>query len=142
MPRLYFVRMTYLARVRRDRIRARWRARWQAAIGAVPERPLQPPPLPPPTPAGLAETIELAASGQARLEVSTVGVTLRTAPAMQRWVALERSAGDPRPTVAVIVQGPPRDDAPVTARTDTPATQPVDAPGSSRVDAPGKFLTP
>ena len=55
---------------------------------------------------GLAETIALAAAGKARLEVSTVGVTLRTAPAMQRWVAVEGSPGDPLPTVAVIVQGP------------------------------------
>jgi hypothetical protein len=102
MPRLYFVRMTYLARVRLDRIRARWRRpRQQTATQASAGLPIEPWS----GPVGLAETIVLAAAGKARLEVSTVGVTLRTAPAMQRWVALERSTSDPLPTVAVIVQG-------------------------------------
>jgi hypothetical protein len=105
MPQLYFVRMTYLARVRLDRMRARWRRpRQQTATRALTATAL--PIDPPPAPVGLAETIALAAAGKARLEVSTVGVTLGTAPAMQRWVALERSPSDPLPTVAVIVQGP------------------------------------
>jgi hypothetical protein len=102
MPRLYFVRMTYLARVRLDRIRARWRRpRPQTATRAPAALPTDAWS----APVGLAETIALAAAGKARLEVSTVGVTLRTAPAMQRWVAVERSPSDPLPTVAVIVQG-------------------------------------
>jgi hypothetical protein len=121
MPRLYFVRMTYLARVRLDRIRARWRTRWRGALRAVRSpravdaqaatAESRVAPRAPQAPAGLAETIAMAAAGRARLEVSTVGVTLRTAPAMQRWVALERTAADRPPTVAVIVQGPARDAA-------------------------------
>ncbi len=111
MPRLYFVRMTYLARVRLDRVRARWRRRRrEIALRPVAEAPIEQ--IEPIPPAGLAETIALAAAGKARLEVSTVGVTLRTAPAMQRWVALERSSRDPVPTVAVIVQGAERELAP------------------------------
>jgi hypothetical protein len=102
MPRLYFVRMTYLARVRLDRIRARWRRpRQRTATRTSAALPIETTS----APMGLAETIALAAAGKARLEVSTVGVTLPTAPAMQRWVSVERSPSDPLPTVAVIVQG-------------------------------------
>ena len=105
MPRLYLVRMTYLAQVRIARIRARWLPRGRVAQNTIKASPA----VESPAPVGLAETIAMAAAGRARLEVSTVEVTLRRAPEMQRWVAVERSRGDCPPTLAVVVQSRKRE---------------------------------
>lgn len=91
---------TYLAEARLHRMRSRWRAdRPRTSVTA------EPPAVEPVAPAGLAELIALAASGRARLEVATVGVTWRNAPARQRWIGLEPATGGALPTIAVMVQG-------------------------------------
>jgi hypothetical protein len=110
MPRLYFVRMTYLAQTRIMRAQARRRARRDVSVCPTETPPVEPSRVESPAAVALADAIALAAAGKARLKVETVGVTFRGARSMQRLIDLRGpSADDQMPVVTVLVQGPERE---------------------------------